>query len=394
MLHTRLVFVSLLAPSLSFASTATDSLSGTTRDVFDNLDENPAFVNVEGGKSYLRIGKSGGLQLLTTAGGYGLGIQVNTTSSTPVTHLDRNTKELSDAATALVKKGMPIKISLGDDASGLKWGAGLQYENAKLIGEAATATFDPRFVKLGLSLGLVKDETQVSFAWGRDTWKIGTSGKTKGANGNETPTYLPAGMNEQSTDSLGGLVRHTMGQYQWFLTGGRTTTKAVFFSGGENGTTSNQDNMNKVQGFELGAERQDKLADSMTLFSKGWLSWATGLGNGTQKKVESTDIQLSTGHGLEFAAASWVSLRAGVQASIYGNRKTTTTLYSDLNQSGTSGANTTDATYMLRVVDLPTMGVGFKFGQFAIDATLGQDGTGNLGFSDNLLGKVEVTGQF
>ena len=34
MLHKRFLFVSLLAPSFSFASTATDSLSGVTRDVF------------------------------------------------------------------------------------------------------------------------------------------------------------------------------------------------------------------------------------------------------------------------------------------------------------------------------------------------------------------------
>jgi hypothetical protein len=394
MVHKRFVLVTLLAPSFSFASTATQSLSDTTRDLFDNLNENPAFVNVEGGKNYLRIGKAGGFQMLTNAGGFGLGIQVNTLVSAPVGHLDRNTKELIDAATALTKKGMPLQFTLGGDASGMKWGTALQYENARIMGEAAATTYDPRFVKTGFNLGLTKDEWEAAFRWTRDTWKVGTSGKTKGATGAETRTTLPAGMNEQTTDVVIGIARHKMGQYQTFLTGGQVASKAVFWSGGDNGTTSTQDNMDKLMGIETGAERQDKLTEGVTLYSKGWLSWVSRLSNGSQKKVQSTETRLSSGHGLEFAAASWVTLRAGIQASLYGNQKITTTTYADPNQGGTSGANTTNSTYMFQAIDSPTMGVGFKFGQIAVDATLGQDGTGDLGFTEKLLGKVEMTAQF
>lgn len=394
MVHKRFVFVSLLAPSFSFASTATQSLSDTTRDLFDNLNENPAFVNVEGGKNHLRIGKSGGFQLLTTAGGFGLGIQIDTITSVPVAHLDRNTKELGDSATALTKKSMPLQLTLGGDASGMKWGTALQYENAKITGEAAATTFDPRFIKAGLSIGILKDEAESSFRWTRDTWKVATSGKTKGVTGAETRTTLPAGMNEQMSDLFVGLARYKVEQYQTFFTVGQRTTKAVFWSGGDNGTTSNQDNMEKVQGIETGAERQYKLAESVNLHGKGWLSWTSSLANGSQKKVQTIETKLNVGHGIEFAAASWVSLRAGIQSSLYGNRKETTTTYAEPNQAGTSGANTTNATYMLQLVDVPSMGVGFKFGQIAIDATLGQDGSSDLGFTEKILGKVEMTAQF
>jgi hypothetical protein len=377
MVHKRFVFVSLLAPSLSFASTATQSLSGTTGDMFD-----------------LRVGKAGGFQLLTTAGGFGLGIQVNTITSAPVGHLDRNTKELADAATSLTKKGMPLQFTLGGDASGTKWGAALQYENARITGEAAAATFDPRFIKSGLNLGVIKGELEAALGWTRDTWKVATSGTTKGATGAETKTTLPAGMSEQLSDTIVGVARYKVGQYQTFLRAGRMATKAVFWSGGDNGTTSTQDNMDKLQGVETGAEREDKLSEGVTLYSKGWLNWVSRLSNGSQKKVETVDTKLNVGHGLELAAASWMTLRAGFQASLYGTQKITTTTYSEPNQAGTSGANTTTSTYMLQVVDVPTMGVGFKFGQIAIDATLGQDGTGDLGFTDKLLGKVEMTAQF
>ncbi|MEY4065912.1 MAG: hypothetical protein RIR26_2120, partial [Pseudomonadota bacterium] len=42
----------------------------------------------------------------------------------------------------------------------------------------------------------------------------------------------------------------------------------------------------------------------------------------------------------------------------------------------------------------PTMGLGFKFGNYTVDATLAQDGTGAMGFTNDILGKIEVTAQY
>jgi hypothetical protein len=107
-----------------------------------------------------------------------------------------------------------------------------------------------------------------------------------------------------------------------------------------------------------------------------------------------TDMNLSTAHGVEVAAASWATLRAGVQASLWGSEKLEATTYETAGQKGKSETETTTSTYMLRGIASPTMGVGFKFGNYMVDATLAQDGTGDMGFSDKILGKVEVTAQF
>ena len=392
MLHKRLVFVSLLAPSLSFASTAADSLAGSTSDVFDNLTENPAFVNAEGGKSYLRISKAGAVQAITSAGGYGLGIQVNTAGSALVAPLAGNAKEITDAAKTLSAAGLPLSLTLGGTSGDTKWGATLQYENSKIDGASAATTFDPSFMKSGLNLGVVMGATEASLSLVRDSWKVATSGKTKTLAA-ETTTNLPDGMSEQSKDAMGVVVRHTIGKYQYFVALNQSKTKAKFWSSASS-TTSSQDELNKSMGFDLGAMREDKLADGMMLFSKSWIGWSKSTDNASQAKKETTDLALSSAHGVEVAAASWATLRAGVAVSVYGNNKTTATTYADANQGGASAANSTTSSFVLRAITAPTMGVGFKFGNYTIDATLAQDGTGDLGFSDKVLGKVEVTGQF
>ncbi|MFZ9521074.1 MAG: hypothetical protein ACO3A4_11420, partial [Silvanigrellaceae bacterium] len=157
---------------------------------------------------------------------------------------------------------------------------------------------------------------------------------------------------------------------------------------------SSQDELNKSMGFDVGAERDFKLTDGIMLSSKSWFGWSKSTSNLSKKKKETTDMELSSAYGVEVAASSWATLRAGVAASIYGNTKETATEYNDANQAGASAANSKTSTFVLRGISAPRMGVGFKFGNYTIDASLAQDGTGDLGFSDKVLGKVEVTGQF
>ncbi|MEY3903934.1 MAG: hypothetical protein RL189_3240 [Pseudomonadota bacterium] len=405
MLHKRFVFVSLLAPSLSFASTATDTLVNTTRDVFDNLDENPAFVNTDGGKSYLRIGKASGLQAITTAGGFGLGVQVGTFKLKPVEPIladpiKESVKELTDAAAVLTRNGLPLVLSLGGVAGDMKWGAGLQYQNARFDGQydLNISVFDPSLLAIGLNFGVIMGDTEASLGYGRGTWKLATSGITKTAAG-DNPTSLSPGMSQQSTDSMGLLVRHKMGEYKWFLGAGQSKTKAKFWEPEKNATTDRNE-LKKVLAVEVGAEREDKLTDGIMLFSQADVEWAQTTSNVSKNKRQITDLSISSAHGVEVAAASWATLRAGVHASLYGNNKATTTSYTEANQAGTAITRTSTSTYVMRgkthpTLDAgPTMGVGFKFGNYSIDASLTSDDTGSMGFSDKLLGLVEVTGQF
>jgi hypothetical protein len=403
MMHKRFLFVSLLAPSLSFASTATDSLSNATRDVFDNLDENPAFVNTEAGKNYLRIGKGGGVQAISQEMGLGLGLQINTIESAPVDPLSSNASELTAAATKLTGAGLPIRLSVGDGAGDMKWGVGLTYQNAKASGlvpvvvdNKETQIFDPSFLKMGGSLGVISGDTEASLAYGRDKWAVAKKGTAKTVAGDATLT-LTDGMSEQTTDDLSALVRHKVGDIQFFVAGGQSKTKATIVTAGE---TSSNDDFSKTVAVNVGAESSKKLTDGIMLFGKSWLGWSkvTKSDSAAKKnetaKAEATDLSVNSAYGVEVSAASWATLRAGFQAAFYGNRKTTQTKYSEDKQAGTSASNTMTSTYLMRGIAKPTMGIGFKFGNYMVDATLAQDGTSEMGFSDKILGKVEVTGQF
>ena len=420
MLHKRFLFVSLLAPSFSFASTATDSLSGVTRDVFDNLDENPAFVNVEGGKSFLRIGKQGGAQLITNAGGFGLGVQVNSSSELSVVSGTFSSKDapaaFAGASSAILEKtaeamsaaAMPLALTMGGISGDIKWGLSLGYQSAKRDGRVATdvqgaaplVAYNPTYAATSLRAGMITGELEAALAWGKGDWKLATSRASHDGNiatADKTTSYMEDGVSAQSTTGYELVTRYQAKGAQWFLTYGqqKSDLKLWDLNDAKNGgSTYDAKDAEKLMGINVGGERSDSLTEGVKLLSKSWFGYSKLTANDSTEMNALTDMNLSTAHGVEVAAASWATLRAGVQASLWGSKKLEATTYETAGQTGKSETETATSTYMLRGIASPTMGVGFKFGNYMVDATLAQDGTGDMGFSDKILGKVEVTAQF
>ncbi len=420
MLHKRFLFVSLLAPSFSFASTATDSLSGVTRDVFDNLDENPAFVNVEGGKSFLRIGKQAGAQLLTNAGGFGLGVQVNASSELPVVTGTFSSKDapaafagasseiLEKTAETMSAAAMPLALTMGGVSGDIKWGLNLGYQSAKRDGEVRTVAqgaaplvaYNPAYAATSLRAGMIMGELEAALAWDKGDWKLATSRASHDGNvatADKITSYMEDGVSAQSTTGYELVTRYQAKGAQWFLTYRQQKSDLKLWDRNDannGGSTYDAKDAEKLMGINVGGERSDSLTEGVKLLSKSWFSYSKETANDSTEMNALTDMNLSTAHGVEVAAASWATLRAGVQASLWGSKKLEATTYETAGQKGKSETNTTTSANMLRGIASPTMGVGFKFGNYMVDATLAQDGTGDMGFSDKILGKVEVTAQF
>jgi hypothetical protein len=415
MLHKRFLFVSLLAPSLSFASTATDSLSGVTGDVFDNLDENPAFVNQDGGKNLVRIGKEGGLQILTKAAGFGLGIQVNTetelsvvsgsfnSKDAPTGFADVSTQNLASAATQLSARGMPLALTMGGAAGDMKWGLRVGYQNMKRDDELVFANgkaFSPTYSATSVRAGMIMGDIEAALAWRKGDWKQSVS---RTAHDNLLTTtdkatkFMDDGVSAQSTQGYELVTRYTMGSMQWFLVYGQEQSDLKLWDLNDTktgGSTYSADDAVQTRSLEIGSERSYPVVENVKLMSKSWFGYQTDTMNDSKDKTVDTNMEVSGALGAEVAAASWATLRAGVQASLWGSEKSEATIYESAGQKGKSETTTTSSSNWMRGSFVPTMGVGFKFGNYTVDATLAQDGTGAMGFSHDILGKIEVTAQY
>ncbi|NBX16685.1 MAG: hypothetical protein EBR09_04900 [Proteobacteria bacterium] len=382
----------ILFPTTAFASTATSPLADSTRDIFDNMDENPAFVNTRENKSYLRIGKEGSLQAIANTGSYGLAVQVNTLKSTLVVPLDGSSKDITSANTALAASGFPLRLTLGTLFGDDKYGLRVNYQDSKISGPDGVFPFGFSFRKLGLGWGIISGPTQVSLNFNRNDWKLATTSTQRGLAGDATVT-LDDGMSDQTTDQLNLSVIHKIEKNRWFVAIAQSKTKAGFWDKKAAATTK-QDNLNKLISVYTGAQRDDKLTDAATLFSRAWVGWSKTTDNVSKQKKETTDVNVGWSNGLEYSSSSWSVLRAGFQAMLYDNIKATTTVYSDVNQSGASISNTTSKTNFVKGLGAPLLGAGLKFGNTSIDATLAQNNTSDVGFSDNVFGKVELTVEF
>lgn len=389
--HSLTFFLTVLSLD-ALASTTNTSLSGTLRDAFDNVNENPALVVREDKKTLARIGKGGQAQLLTTVGRFGLGIQANTLSSNPVIPEGVNNQDFTAGMTALSTEGMPLQITLGGVEGSTTWGSSLQYENSKVKGVDGTNRFEPGFTKLGLRLGAALKELQAALGYTRDDWYLATSSSINTATG-QSSTPLPSGLSDETANSWNALVRfklplvHAFASYDYDF-----ITAKVWNSETKQKTTRKNLNVNHT--LKLGGEKTDALMDGLTLHNQAWFQWKKDSINLSQRKEERSDLSLNSAHGIEYSAAPWVSLRAGVRSTLWAGSETTLTTYAADNQSGAMVVNTTKSTHTLRTVPAPTMGLGFKFGRLSIDTTLSQNGTENIGFTNDFLGQVEVTAQF
>jgi len=424
MLHKGFLFVSLLAPSMSFASTATESLSGATRDLFDRVRENPAAVNDRGDKSSLRLGKEAGLQLITNAAGYGLGIRAGASQELAVVtgsysvegapeNFAATTTILRKTAEELARDGLPFVLTLGSTSGDIKWGLELGYQSIKRNEEVITDTRDsdgkllatytayyPTYSSGGLSAGMIMGDLEATLSWAKGDWKLGTSQSTHDGNtatADKRTVYLEDAVSAQSTTYYNLLTRYQTEGAQWFLDYTQQVSDLKLWDRNDaqtGGTQYDAKDARKAMRLALGGERNDTLSEGIKLYSKSWLTYLKFTDNDIKTLSEATDTSVSSAHGVEVEAASWVALRAGFQASIVGVTESKETVYETAGRKGKSESNTEKSTYVMRSLSSPTMGVGFKFGNYMVDATLAQDGTGNLGFTEKILGKVEVTAKF
>jgi hypothetical protein len=128
--------------------------------------------------------------------------------------------------------------------------------------------------------------------------------------------------------------------------------------------------------------------------SKTWLHYETATANEDKNTFFAKDVALRAALATEASVASWAVLRAGVQSSVWGSDQYDRTTYEKVDYSGKSEKVSRSSTFWMREAAQPTLGVGFKFGNYTIDATLAQDGSGDLGFTDKFLGQVEITAQY
>ena len=424
MLHKRFLFVSLLAPSMSFASTATESLSGVTRDVFDRVQENPAAVNEQGGKSFLKLGKEAGLQVITNSAGYGLSVRVGASQELPVLtginsaegapeNFRATSTTLQKTAEELSKGGLPIALSFGSATGDIKWGLELGYQSIKRNEEVFTETRDsdgkllathtayyPTYSAGGVSAGVIMGELEAALSWAKGDWKLGTSRTAHDGNtatADKKAVYLDDAVSAQSTTVYNLVTRYQAKGAQWFVDYTQQKTDLKLWDRNDaqtGGTQYDAEDALKVMRLALGGERSDSLSEGVKLYSKSWFTYLKLTENDSKAQDVTTDTSFSSGHGVEVDAASWVTLRAGFQASWAGVTESKETAYETAGQKGKSESNTDKSTYVMRGLASPTMGVGFKFGNYMVDATLAQDGTGDLGFTEKILGKVEVTAKF
>ena len=348
-----------------------------------------------------------------------MGVQVNTSSELSVVSGAFSSKDAPAAFTAssailektaetLSAAAMPLALTMGGISGDIKWGLSLGYQSAKRDGRVATdvqgaaplVAYNPAYAATSLRAGMIMGELEAALAWGKGDWKLATSRASHDGNiatADKTTSYMEDGVSAQSTTGYELVTRYQAKGAQWFLTYGqqKSDLKLWDLNDAKNGgSTYDAKDAEKLMGINVGGERSDSLTEGVKLLSKSWFSYSKLTANDSTEMNALTDMNLSTAHGVEVAAASWATLRAGVQASLWGSKKLEATTYETAGQKGKSETETTTSTYMLRGIASPTMGVGFKFGNYMVDATLAQDGTGDMGFSDKILGKVEVTAQF
>jgi hypothetical protein len=283
----------------------------------------------------------------------------------------------------------PWELMVGGDA-GVKWGAGLTYENYA-EGQPGTTT-RARSNSARLRVGAMMGEMEL-FA--------NVSLKNKAKN------------NEAQVDGDVGYLLGASTMVQNYRLFAEFTKIGVEYRDNAVGITSNQDA--DVSRIKIGAGRAERLNDRATLFAKLQLVRETGDDDGGKllnsasgnvggnsaaglQAGEYTKYLLPLNVGLEYAATSWLDLRASVGQNLWSSVEVDP-------KTGSKFDGRTLANTAVRA------GASLKFGEFAVDglistsdsdsgaaADLSADGStssgnGNLR-SDNLMTRVSMIYRF
>ncbi|MFP5489988.1 MAG: hypothetical protein ACLGG0_00700 [Bacteriovoracia bacterium] len=147
---------------------------------------------------------------------------------------------------------------------------------------------------------------------------------------------------------------------------------------GDNNVESNE--------MSLGVARQDKLNDKAVLFTKVAYTNTTSDVKDAGEDGENNESDLSATIGLEFDAASWLTLRGSVSQEILINEVETKAAVANSDSNKNTEANTT----------VVAAGASLKFGDMAVDGMIGNTASGTAGEIDssNLMTRVSMTYRF
>ncbi len=257
-----------------------------------------------------------------------------------------------------------VDLFIGGDA-GIKWGAQVTYSDRKDDNFNAGAADDAKANELGLAAG-VSSGNLSGFL------KYGVSGKVETDGDNtelDRKSPLDVGVSYRWMDYT------FFGQYS-------SVTYEVDAAGSKDDIES--------KSWSIGAGRTSKLSDKANLFTKVSyvntdLQWDDF---GTVDNGENKSTTLPVVIGLEYDAASWLTLRGSIQQNVFINEQ-------EVNGEKSTIVNSTDV----------NTGATLKFGDFMVDGVLGtnnvaatnrntsqaENGTFN---TDNLMSRVSFSYRF
>jgi hypothetical protein len=264
-----------------------------------------------------------------------------------------------------------IDVFVGGDA-GLKWGANVTYSKSEKDETASGAKQDAIRTRLGVIAGDIEGYANISIA----NHAQDANSKFKGNLGYQV-----------------GAI-YNLNDYRIFADYRSNSGKA---NGTTTGATDGDLSSSKLQ---VGAGRATKLNDKATLFTKaqfemnkansdfGAVAFGGTCGTDTSigcKNYNSMSVPVVA--GLEYDAASWLTLRSSVSQTLWGTQEVKST------SKGFAASTAVNA------------GASLKFGEMTVDGVIGNSlggaavssstsgGTGNLR-TDNLMSRVSMTYRF
>lgn len=273
------------------------------------------------------------------------------------------------AAAVAMEEENNVDLFVGGDA-GMKWGANLTYSKSSDDETAADANQSALRTRLGVIAGDIEGYANISL-----------SNKAEDANEDEFKGKLGY--------QIGGI--YNLNDYRVFA-------EFKSNSGEADGTL---DGDIKASQFQVGAGRSSKLNDKATLFTKASFVNAKAENDAGAGSDFSTTCSLANSIaceeykatylpvviGLEYDAASWLTLRTSVGQTVWGKQEDAD------NKKGFAETTVVNA------------GASLKFGELSVDGVIGNStggaatgddtasGTGNLR-TDNLMSRVSMTYRF
>ena len=413
------LFICILSTQLE-ASTYSQSLRSSSRDIFDNLSLNPAFVVPDNEKNYFRIGKSTGVESIHKFGSYGVGLQFDTFTETPVASGTFTSKEAPDTfsgattsilragVTSVTERSVPVVFSVGSVLGSTKHGLSLLYHSGSYNDDLQRTTangtnitvFSPKVSEIGIAWGTINGPLETSLGYYSSTYQVATSRRSHDGNlatATEVTTYMDDGASKQETKAFDLLVRYQVEGWKPSFSYTRSTSDLELWDVNDTktgGTVYAAENAIVSDRVVIGTDRVDTIGDQVTFFSRPRASYLKSVRNGSKYKGEINEFSIETSHGAEVGLTPWLVARGGIDAVLYTKTTFKETYYANPGQRDNSETDAGDRTVVFESGLAPAFGLGFKFESFTFDAAVAQDGTSNVGFTDAFFSLVQLTAMY